>query len=308
MALLNIVLPVFILLALGYGTSRWLKLEPRPFGRLGLYLLSPVMVLNSVLNAQIRAEEVRLILLFGLFWTVVMIVLTLALGRVVRWSPYHRTAMLLSTAFTNAANYGLPVCLYAFGQDGFDRAAVYVIFNTMSMSSLAVYLAARAQAMAGAGDGPVPRVWKGALAKMLEMPMLQAAALGGLLRWLDLPLPEPLARTVQSLGAAAVPFLLVVLGMQLTSIQLRGAALRITVGTVMKLAVGPLVAWGITSVMPVEALTAKVLIVESAMPAAINTTLIAMEFQSDHDVVASTTLVTTVLSVGSLAVVLAWLT
>lgn len=61
----------------------------------------------------------------------------------------------------------------------------------------------------------------------------------------------------------------------------------------LRLAVSPLLAVGLVALLPLDSLTAKVLITEAAMPAAVNTMLLAIEFNADPDVVASTTLVTT---------------
>lgn len=343
MHLLNIVLPVFTLILIGYVARRRLNLEPRQFARLSLYVLSPALMLNAVLKAELAATEVWGIVIFGLGWTTAMVLITLVSGRLARLRPSARSALVLSSSFANSANFGLPVVTYAFGQAGFERAAVFVIYSSISMASLAVFFAAQSQAQrrreeeaaaesavaaagvaaqggkrpeAGepAGTTPARRpgsppgrpVWVEALIASTRMPMIYGVMLGGLLRWLNLPVPTFLMRSLEMLTQVTLPLLLMILGMQLAVIQLRGAAVRIGLASFLRLVVSPLVAYGLVTLLGLDPLTGRVLVVEAAMPAAVNTMLVSMEFGADPEVVSSTALVTTGLSLITLTLVLGW--
>lgn len=88
--------------------------------------MTPGLIMNSILTSQLSTGEAGKIVGFLLALTLVMISMTLFLGRSLGWRETERNAAVLSSSFMNAANYGLPVVLLAFGQAGFDRAAILV--------------------------------------------------------------------------------------------------------------------------------------------------------------------------------------
>jgi predicted permease len=190
----------------------------------------------------------------------------------------------------NAVNYGLPVNLFAFGQEGFDRAAVFAVFETTLTFSLAVFVAAR---------GNLP--WRKALLPLIKMPVLWAAILGISFRALGVELPLPLQRAVTILAGAAVPVVILMLGMQVAGLTVRRVRPSAIAATIGRLGVSPLVGLLLVSILSPEPLTAKVLILEAAMPTSVNVTLIASEFKSDPDLVATVALLTTVLSIVTVA-------
>lgn len=348
MHLLGIVLPVFLLIALGVGVRRWLGLDPRPFARLSLYILSPSLSLNAILTAELQASQVGGILAFALAWTAVMVALTMLVSRLLRLGRSGESSLLLSSAFCNTANYGLPVVLFALGQAGFDRAIIFVVYMAVSMATLGVYFAARTTAATGelaaaAGDGVVPTgppyngdagpwppdgrpVWRIALRRTLRMPLAYAALVGGLLRLVHVSLPEVVMRPLGLLAAATVPLLVIILGLQIgvTLEELgrrraaarpggrarsgaagRGWGLRISLATLLRLVISPLIAYGLARLFALDPLTRTVLVLETGMPIAANINLLAIEFGAEPELTSMATVVTTGLSIVTITVLLA---
>ena len=77
--------------------------------------------------------------------------------------------------------------------------------------------------------------------------------------------------------------------------------------SVIRMAVSPLLAALIVSFLPISTLLKQVLIIQAAMPAAANTTMFAIQFGTEPDLVSFTTLITTLLSVATIPVVLFYL-
>lgn len=287
-ALLNTVLPVFILAGLGWVARTKLKAEVRDPARLAVYLMTPGLVMNSILGAQLVPSEVGKILGFGLLLTGIMIVVTLATGRLLGWTPTQANAAVLSTSFMNAANYGLPVVLLAFGQGGFERATVYVVLESLLMYTVAVYFAARGRMN-----------WRQALLAVFKLPLVWAAATAMAVRLTGITLPDAVLKPIGLLANGAIVLMVILLGMQVASIHLKGARLKIGLITALRLVLSPLVGLALVAWIKPDPLTAKVLVLEAAMPAAVNTTLLAVEFNAEPDMVSGVTLVTTLLSLAS---------
>ncbi|HYF94079.1 MAG TPA: AEC family transporter [Symbiobacteriaceae bacterium] len=288
-AMVNTVLPVFLLAGLGWVARRVLKVDVKDPATIAVYLLTPGLMANSILRAEIVSAEIGRIVAFGLLFTGAMILLTLTVGRVLGWRPVERNAAVLSTCFMNCANFGLPVVLFAFGQDGFDRAAVFVVLESLLMYTLAVYFAAR-----GHLD------WRQSLTAVFKLPMVWAAGAALLVRLTGTQLPEVVTKPIELLANGALVLFVIILGMQVAGIQLKGARVKIGLATVLRLVVAPVIAMAIVAWLKPEPLTGKVLVLESAMPTAVNTTLLAVQFGSEPDQVSGATLVSTLASLLTL--------
>jgi malate permease and related proteins len=290
-SLLNTVLPVFLLAGLGWVARKVLKAEVKDPAKIAVYMLTPGLIANSILNAHLVAGEIGKIISFGLLLTGAMILITLTVGKLLGWRPVERNAAVLSTSFMNSANYGLPVVLFAFGQAGFDRAAVFVVLESLLMYTVAVYFAAR-----GKQD------WRQSVASVFKLPMVWAAGAALAVRLLGISLPEAVVKPIGLLANGALVMLIIILGMQVAGIQLKGARVKIGVATLLRLVVSPLVAMALVWWLKPEPLTGKVLILESAMPAAVNVTLLAVQFDAEPEQVSGVTLVSTLLSVLTVTV------
>ena len=287
-ALLGTVLPVFVLAALGWVARRRLNVEVRDPSRLAVYLFTPGLIANSILTTRLVSAEIGKILAFGALLTAVMITVTLALGRLIGWGPAVRNASVLSTGFMNAANYGLPVVLLAFGTPGYERATIFIVFETLMMYSTAVFFAAR-----GRMD------WRGALLAIFKLPLVWAVLASLAVRLLGIPLPDAITKSIGMLANGAVVLVVIILGMQVAGIQIRGAIGRIIVSALLRLILSPVVGLGLVALLQPDPLTAKVLVLESAMPASVNTMLLAVQFDAEPDQVSGVTLLSTLLSVAS---------
>src|SRR5690606_1585199 len=103
---------------------------------------------------------------------------------------------------------------------------------------------------------------------------------------------------------------LLTLGVQLGSMSWRiSRALAIDVGlsAALRLAAGPLLAWGITLLLGMDGLTAAALIVSSAVPTSLSSVLLAVEFDNEAEFASQAVFVSTVLSVLTVTIVIAML-
>jgi predicted permease len=286
--MVNTVLPVFILAGLGWMARRVLGVNVKDPATIGIYLLTPGLIANSILNAKIVSAEIGKIVAFALLLTGAMILITLALGAGLGWRPTERNAAVLSAAFMNSANYGLPVVLFAFGQAGFDRAAVFSVLESVLMYTVAVFFAAR-----GKLD------WRQAVKAVFRLPLVWAAMGALAVRLLGVTLPEVILKPIGLLSNGALVVLIIILGMQVAGIRLQGALDKIGVAALLRLMLSPGVALLLVAFLHPEPLTGQVLVLESAMPAAVNVTLLAGQFDCEPEQVSGVTLVSTLFSLLS---------
>jgi hypothetical protein len=124
------------------------------------------------------------------------------------------------------------------------------------------------------------------------------------LKYLDWEIPEFLLRAITLLGQAAIPLMLVLLGMQLARTRLQGNTGFISVSVLLRLLLAPFVAWGITTLLGIKGLTRDVVILQTSTPSAVLPLLYCLRFNTRPDLLAGAIFATTMLSALSLTVIL----
>lgn len=298
--LLTIVLPVFLVALFAAAMQAYLQLDIQTISRLSFYILSPALVLDALVRSTIGGRTFLLIAAALCLLTLILWGIAALGARMLQLPSHTAAAFIVAILIPNSGNYGLPVTLFAFGEEGVAYASVYMTISAILTSTLAVYLSAR-----GRAD------MRQAFHRVLRVPVVYAAGLGLLLGSFHLALPTPLGRAVHLLGQAAVPVMLVILGIQLLN-AVRSPfqaqhlpALSLAGG--LRLIGAPALAAMLMPFFGLPPLATAVFVLESAMPVAVNTTILAIEFDSDPIFATLAVLATTVASLLTLALLLNWL-
>jgi predicted permease len=136
----------------------------------------------------------------------------------------------------------------------------------------------------------------------LKLPLIWAMLAGLSLHLLEIELPLPLEQSIHQLGQAAIPIALVILGMQLADTRLAVGKYELA-AIASRLLLAPFIAYAVGKALGLEGLDLQVLILQSAMPAAVNSLVLVAEFGGDAARVARTIAATTLLSCVTLPVV-----
>lgn len=290
----NVVLPVFLCVGVGALIGRRYSPDPRVLSTLLIYLFTPFLVLDSLAHSALRADEIGQIGVVVVALALAMWAVGAALARGFRFDRKLESAFLLTVILINAGNYGIPVNTFAFGDAGGERALVYYVVSAVVANTLGVYVASR-------GSDSVRQ----SLMNVFKVPLPYAAILGLAINFGNVTLPVPVDRAVSLLGQAAVPGMLTLLGLQLARASVRGRLQPILLAAGSRLIVAPLIAVGIAAALGMTGLTRQVCIVQSGMPSAVMSGVLATEFGSDAEFTSAVIVVSTLASLATLSVLLA---
>ncbi|WP_098748600.1 AEC family transporter [Paenibacillus sp. EZ-K15] len=285
----SVFLPISLPVIGGALLKRFKGIETKGLSALSLYVLSPALIFETLEKASITSNEVTVTVAFCLLNVLALWALSAFAGKMLGLSQTEKSGLALTTIFTNSVNYGLPLVLLAFGQAGLDKASVYVIVQIIIMNTLGVYLAARSHFSAVK-----------AIKSVFTLPSVYAAALAVLFRLTDFQLPDGLNTGVSMLSAAYAPLALVILGAQMVGVREGGASAvskrGFWSGMTMRMLVGPLVAWGLLAILSIEGTLFAVILILSAMPAAVNAVILAEQYDAAPKLVSRCILWTTLAS------------
>ena len=290
--LVNIILPVVLVAAVGFVLARTLHVEARALSRTMLYFFSPALVFGSAYRTQLSGEYVS-IAVFALVITALMGIVTWVLVKVMRYDRLTASGFALGVLFVNAGNYGLPLILFAYGQEGLARAALYFTMSAILTQTLAIFIAARGRASV-----------RDALLNVLKMPLVYAVAFGLLFNLIGFTVPEPIMKSVDLAGGAAVPVMLVILGIELARAKMESDRTVIGLATFAKLVLTALVAFPLAAIMQLQGVARAVCIIEASMPTAVMASIVAVEFDARPKLVTGIVFASTVFSVITLTVLL----
>ena len=290
----NIIAPILLVAGLAVLFDRLFRPDPRVLSRLVIYLLSPFLILSSIATSDLRAGEIGLIIVMALLSILLVLLVGWVLARLFLFDQKLQSVFLLTVVLINAGNYGLPLNEFAFGRSGLERAVIFYVATSVVTNTLGVYLASRGTASIGQS-----------LLNILKVPMPYATALGFLLNISGVSLPLPLERAAGLLGQAAVPVMLIILGLQLSRMSLVVYRLGpVLLASGLRLVVAPLVALPLVSLLGLSALTGQVSIIQASMPTAVMAGVLATEFGNDAQFATAVILVSTLASVVTLSVLL----
>ncbi|MDN4593330.1 AEC family transporter [Polycladomyces subterraneus] len=292
----QVILPVFLIFALGYVGQKRLRLDVRSLSTASLYLMSPLLVFRTLYAADIDRQYIY-VTVYSLALCLILIGCVKITSRIRGYTRSEESGLILATAFMNNGNLGVPVILFAFGQAGLHYAIVIMVVQTILMSTLGVYYAAKGSAVGGQ-----------AISSVVKMPIIHAALLG--LSWnaWGWEVPRSLLQVIDFVADAAIPTIMLALGMQLAEIPLNRLDWeKVGFSLLSRLILSPVIAWFIATWLPVDPLLKQVMVVAAAMPSAANTTMYSLQFGSEPKLVSGITLLSTVISAVSLTVVLGML-
>lgn len=277
--------PVLLVAAAGYGLGRRRIVEAQMLTSLSVAVLIPSLVFYALTTSALpQAALARFAGYIVLQFVLIGAVIFLA-ARAYGWDRTLTTGLLLATLFSNAGNAGLPLAFFAWGSAGLSAAVGFFAMQAVATNVLAAYLAARA------GGGAVH-----AVRALLRLPVTYAIAAGLLLNVLGVPLPPPVAKSVQLLANGAVAVMLLLVGVQLAEVHLGGEWRGIAFATATRLIIAPLLAWGTAPLAGLDGVARQTGILQASLPTAVTAAIWASEFGVVPTLVSSAVVVTTLLS------------
>lgn len=296
MQLVMIVLPVFLIFATGYIAQKLLHMDIKSISALSLYILLPLLTFDTFYNNEITVDYLYLFI-FSLIITVILAGVTVAIGLFMKAGKEDISAMLLGTLFPNSGNYGSPVVLFAIGATAFDYAIVLMVLHGFIISTVGIFIASF-------GNGATISA-KEALASIFRIPVIYGALAGVLLQLGNITIDDKLMEIIQMTGNAAIPVVMLILGMQLAQITKEKFEVKdITTVVVVRMLISPIVASILVLFMPVDETMKLVFIILNAMPVAANSTMLAVQFNVKPNLVSFSTLVTTLISLITIPICL----
>ena len=188
----------------------------------------------------------------------------------------------------NTGNMGIPICLFAYGTLGMGVAAAISSLVILLHFTINIFLASK----------------KFDIKIILKSPPTYAVIVAVYFLYFDLEMPKVVLNTVMLLGYAMIVLILMSLGVSLT--QLKVFSLKDSViSSIGRVIIGPIIGFMIIKLFDLSGFAAGVLLIQSAMPSAILTYLVAEMYSPKKvvDSISSMIVVSTLMSLITVPII-----
>ncbi len=285
--LVAIVAPIYIAIGLGFAWGRSGRHWDRELiTELVMTVGAPCLVFSSLVSMQVDPAAMAEMALAALAALVTFGLLGAAVLRIFGLSIRTFLAPLV---FPNSGNMGLPVCLFAFGPEGLALGICFFAVAAFGQYSAGVW------------------IWSGRVSggELLRTPLAWSVVIAAGIVALGAPVPGWLLRTTEMLGGLTIPLMQFSLGVSLVGLEV--AKLPRSLGlSLLRLGGGLAIGWALAELLGLTGTARGVLILDCSMPVAVLNYLLAEKYERSPSEVASLVLLSTLISLVTLPLILAW--
>lgn len=289
----NVIAPVLVCTAIGVFWGRSSTPYAAEFvSRAVMNIGAPCLIVSTISQAEISGQgfaQVALAASLIFIGTAALAVL------VIRYSGGDVRSLLSAVVFPNNGNMGLPLCLFAFGEEGLALAVAFFLVQMTALMTGGVALMSRAN------TGLLPM-----LKDLAKQPLIYSIFVALWLLGTDTTLPLWIDTTVELLAGFTIPLMLITLGVSLSNLTTTGWWRSIGF-SVLRIGGGLVFAWLVVSLLGLTGTVKNVVLLQSIMPAAVFNYLLALKFDRDPNAVAGVVVASTVMALVAVPLLLALL-
>ncbi|MFC1933262.1 AEC family transporter [Chloroflexota bacterium] len=285
--LLNIILPTFFVIFIGYLLGKIAKINISAMVDVIFYVGLPALAFVSMVDKKIVLLDATKI------WASALII---AFGcGIVAWFVFKiigqkHSGLYIPISIMNTVNIPFPIIYLVYGSEGLFAATLFYMPIVLLMFSLGVYIASG-------------KHWKEGIKEVFRVPTIYAAVAGLMVNLLNVAVPELVLEPLNFISMMVIPLVLLILGCNLSVVKITSLPTTF-LASFLRLGVGLLFGLLAVKLFNLTGVLRSVVILDSAMPSAVNTSLLATKYKNESDVVSSVVFVTTIVSLVTIPLLL----
>lgn len=285
---LAILAPIVICTMTGY---LW-KLFHQPFDSRMVSLLvteitAPCLVIATLGKLTIDPPQ---IIQVGMYISAAVFSMTALTFVVLKVTGYSWKTFAATMIFGNHGYMGMPLCLFAFGEQGLALSVIYFAVTALFHNTFGIAVVSGKMSLRFVATSPV------ILATLLSLVLIFTGT--HLSSWIH--------NTLSLLGQITIPLMLFALGVALAGLSIQHWHKNLLLA-LLRLAICMLAGFGVAEFFALEGTVRQVIILEAAMPAAIFNYILAERYRQHPDEVASVIALSTLTTFLVLPVLIAFL-
>jgi malate permease and related proteins len=281
----EVILPIILIALVGYIFGKFKKIDVKTIADYIIYIGAPAMILTLLSKQQISFKEISTIVFCAT--TVILVTGLIAYYLFKALKIDLPKGVYLPTMFMNSGFIGYPLALFLFGELGFARAIIFDVTNAVLIFTLGIFIVSQGK-----------NRWQ-----LFKLPFIYAVLIGIILSVTGTRIPLPLYGPLYLLGGTSIPVSLFLLGCALSYVKITSLKIPL-IAAVLRIGLGIGLGLLLVTILRLEGVIAKVIILSSSLPSAITSIAISEEYDANPSLVASTIALSTIIAVFTIPFVL----
>ncbi|MDC7127301.1 MAG: AEC family transporter [Spirochaetales bacterium] len=291
-------MPIFFLIATGYVLAKKFEINVNTLSKLNFYAFLPAFTFVTIYTNDLSAYIGKAVLFLFISMAVNSIFVFITAG-VRKIDNKKKYALMNSVILFNSGNIGIPLITLVFSGTKWLDEAIVIQITVMLVQSLVT----NSLGFYNAGRGSLK--WQEAVLSVVKMPTIWAILAAILLKHFSFRLETTFIwPAFIYLRNALIGFVLVTLGVQLSSTKLNNFDLDVLISVIFRLIAAPAASFIILKTLHFEGVLPQVLFISSALPSAVNSALMAIEMDNEPEFAAKSVAFSTIFCSVSLIIVI----
>jgi predicted permease len=275
--IVGIILPVFLVVLVGYLFARRAKPDMSMVNRISMNILAPALVFSALASKEFNVGENKLLMLGSIGVVLGSGLLAWPIARLLRVDVRTFVPPMM---FNNCGNMGLPLAVLAFGQPGFSAMVALFTISNLLQFTLGTWIVDR----------------HARFGSLLRNPMVWSTFVGFAFAATHPPMPDWTMVGIKMVGDAMIPLMLISLGVRLYEVRWDDWQLGV-IGALVCPLTGIAMAALLSPLLGLNATQHGLLILFGCLPPAVLNFMVAEQFRQEPAKVASIVLIGNVLAV-----------
>lgn len=288
--ILNIILPTFIVVLIGYILGKTTRINMSSIVDVVLYIGLPALAFVSMLSKDIVLLDASRV------WASAILI-TFGCG-IVAWIVFtilrqKHSGLYIPISMMNTVNIPFPIIFLAYGPEGLFAATLFYIPNVILLYSLGVFIASK-------------KHWRESAREIFRIPSIYAAIIGLSLNLFDVTVPQLIIKPLDFVSMMTIPLVLLVLGHGLSRVRISSVPTTL-LASFLRMGVGLLLGLLAVNLFNLTGVLRAVVILDSAMPAAVISSILTSKYDNEANLVSSVVFTTTIASLVTIPLLLGML-
>lgn len=300
--LIHNILPIFILIVIGFILSRKFELDILTLTKINFYIFVPAFTFSNLYTTKFSFDMAKVFLIAVLIMAMNLI-LTLIVAKIRKYDVGMQNAFANSTMFYNSGNFAIPLITLIFSNNPFlvDGSTPYLNVALTVQIIILVFQDITGNTIGFFNAGRKNSHWKDSVASILKMPAIYTVPVALLLKLVPYDMTTLFVwPAIMYASNALIAIALVTLGIQLSKTKFEFRNKDVYLSSFIRLVIGPFIAILLIYLFGLTGIIAQTLMISTAVPTAVNTALIAVEMDNHADFSSQAVMTSTVLSAVSL--------
>ncbi|WP_026865758.1 MULTISPECIES: AEC family transporter [Jeotgalicoccus] len=291
----NVMLPIAIIVLLGYGIQLKLKLDRVTLGKLMINYIMPVFIFMNLYQSNIDFSLLLYVMLFLFLFAGLSFIVSQLIATFASVDRDHKVLFTNSSLLYNAGNYGVPVNDLVFKSDPFAMSVQVIIMVFQNIISYSYGIIA----LSSKDTGKLA-----ALLGYFKMPMFYGLLFGLGFNYFNVEIAEPIISSLSYVKDSMIGLVLFILGTQIAGIKFKKLRPSAFLATAVKLLIIPAMSLALLMLFNVDGVVAQAIFISTALPSSVNSSVIAQQYSDDPEYAAEIVMMSTIFSAVTVPIII----